>query len=166
MSIEYRKEGASYCVYVHRRATDNAPYYVGISGNRFRPYDLESRTQLHKNITNKYGACVEIVAEGLTMMEAISIETELIKTIGRICDKSGPLANFKVNHWEEWPSKSTQKSTQSSVKRSRMSRKRRRIGSKVVTDNTKRLSPVDRIKKRMKRNKPTKQSNDRESTQQ
>lgn len=99
------------------------------------------------------------------MMEAISIETEMIKTIGRICDNSGSLANFKVNHFDEWPKKSTQKSTQTGVKRSRMSRKRPRIGSKTVTERSQTSSPVGRLRKRMRRKKPTKQSNDRESTQ-
>jgi predicted RNA-binding protein with RPS1 domain len=154
VGIEYRKEGASYCVYVHRRATDNVPYYVGISGNRFRPYDLESRTQLHKNITNKYGACIEIVAEGLTMMEAINIETELIKTIGRICDKSGPLANFKVNHFDTYQRKSVTKTDTKRKNRRKMKRKQ----AKPKQRSNKRLQS---FKRKLSRNSPTKRSTTR-----
>jgi predicted GIY-YIG superfamily endonuclease len=101
--------GRNYCVYVHKRASNGVAFYIGISGNRNRPYDLESRSNLHKNITKKHGVCIEIVAEGLTMNEAIRIESEMIRIIGRICDKSGPLANFKVSHFDKYEHKSTQK---------------------------------------------------------
>lgn len=78
------------------------PFYIGISGNRRRPYDLESRTQLHKNIANKYGVVIKILAEGLTFEEAVVIEAEMIQTIGRIYDNTGPLANFCANHYEHY----------------------------------------------------------------
>lgn len=102
MAVNHRSSDRYHCVYCHYRKSDSVPYYIGISGNRRRPYDFESRTQLHKNITKKHGAIVKILAEGLTFEEAVVIEAEMIQTIGRIYDNTGPLANFCANHHEHY----------------------------------------------------------------
>lgn len=101
MAIHYRVNGKDYCVYGHYKDSGE-PFYIGISGNRERPYNLEDRTDLHKRIANKYGCTVKILADNLTMEEAVTIESELILSIGRICTKTGPLANFKAHHYEHY----------------------------------------------------------------
>lgn len=120
--VSSSRYGKNYCVYVHKRASSGLIYYVGISGNRLRPYDLEARSELHKRINRKHGTIIEIVAEGLTLKEAATIETQMIMTIGRICDKSGPLANFKISHFEEYKKV---KSVVRTEKRKRMRRKKK-----------------------------------------
>ena len=100
--IKSHEMGKNYCVYVHKKKTDSTPFYIGISGNRNRPYNFEDRTDLHKRIAQKYGAMVEILAEDLTFKEAVTIEAEMIQTIGRRCDGTGPLANFKAHHFEHY----------------------------------------------------------------
>ena len=102
MAVNHRSSDRYHCVYCHYRKSDGIPFYIGISGNRRRPYDLESRTQLHKNIANKHGVDIKILAEGLTFEEAVVIEAEMIQTIGRIYDNTGPLANFCANHHEHY----------------------------------------------------------------
>lgn len=101
MAIHYRKEGADYCVYGHFK-DDGGIFYVGISSNRTRPYDYEARTQLWKNVAKKYGVSTKILADNLTKEEAITIESEMILSIGRICMKDGPLTNFLGHHYEHY----------------------------------------------------------------
>ena len=141
--IQYRREGHQHCVYVHKRRTNGVPFYVGISGNKIRPYEFESRTQLWKNVANKHGVEVVIVADGLTLMEAVTIESEMIKAIGRICDKSGPLCNFKVHHFERH--KTDSKPTQIGTKIDTNPRRKRRMNRKSTGIERELDKSVDRI---------------------
>ncbi len=81
--IDYRKND-DVCVYVHRRQSDDSVMYVGLSGSRRRPYNFEDRNPLWKNIANKHGVYVEIVAEGLTYEEAAELEIKLIKEYSKV----------------------------------------------------------------------------------
>lgn len=60
-------------VYIHYRATDGSPFYVGKGkGNRFL---VKKRTIYWNNIANKNGYFVEKIEENLTEEEALRIET-------------------------------------------------------------------------------------------
>lgn len=80
------------CVYVHRKATDNTIFYVGI-GNKYRPKSKD-RSQLWGRIADKYGYKVEVLAKGLNIELAKEIEKDLISYYGRINNKTGVLANL------------------------------------------------------------------------
>ena len=145
---QYRREGRQHCVYVHKRRTNGVPFYVGISGNKIRPYEFESRTQLWKNVANKHGVEVVIVADGLTLMEAVTIESEMIKAIGRICDKSGPLCNFKVHHFERHkPSQVDTKIDTNPRRKRRMNRKSTGIERELDNGSDKIMSNRDATSK-------------------
>lgn len=101
MAIHYRKEGHPYCVYGHYK-DDGSIFYVGISSNRNRPYDYEARTELWKRVAKKYGVSTKILADNLTKAEAVTLEAELIQSIGRLYKKEGPLVNFNANHYEHY----------------------------------------------------------------
>lgn len=146
MSIHYRKEGYEYCVYGHFK-DDGDIFYVGISSNRDRPYDYESRTQLWKNVANKYMVTTKILADNLTKAEAITIESEMILSIGRICMKDGPLTNFLGHHYEHY------KRTQPTLNRhlshqNRHKTARRRMKRRSKQDST--GGVVNRLKRRMR----------------
>jgi hypothetical protein len=96
-------------VYVHLRADDHLPFYIGV-GTRRRAFDFCSRNKFWKNVKNKHGVVVQIIAENLTRAEAFELEKKLISeyrrqyhTMTNICDggegatgKKGYLnSNFK-----------------------------------------------------------------------
>ena len=92
------------CVYVHRRKSDAAVFYVGLSGGRKRPYDFENRNPYWKNIAKKHGVIVEIVKEGMTYEEAAELEVKLIQQYSVVYEmanltKGGetPINPFKPN---------------------------------------------------------------------
>lgn len=101
MAIHYRKEGAPYCVYGHFK-DDGGVFYIGLSSNRNRPYDYEARTDYHKRVAAKYGCTTRILAENLTKKEAVDLEAELIRAIGRAYLNEGPLVNFKAHHSDSY----------------------------------------------------------------
>ena len=142
MSIHYRKEGHPYCVYGHFK-DDGSIFYVGISSNRMRPYDYEARTQLWKNVANKYGVTTKILADNLTKEEAITIESEMILSIGRMCMKDGPLTNFLGHHYEHYrrtkPTVTRHNNHQNRHKtaRKRMTRKPKRRMKRPILDHLK-----------------------------
>lgn len=79
-------------VYVHLRADDRLPFYVGM-GSRRRAFEFYSRNTFWKNVKNKHGVIVEILAENLSREEAADMEKELISqyrskfdTLTNICD--------------------------------------------------------------------------------
>lgn len=64
-------------VYVHRRVTDNKPFYVG-KGKGNRAYSTNGRNSYWKNTKDKHGFSVEIVFEDLTEEEAFQCEKDTI----------------------------------------------------------------------------------------
>lgn len=64
-------------VYVHRRLTDNKPFYVG-KGKGNRAFVSTGRNKYWKNTKDKYGFSVEIVFENLTEEEAFQCEKDTI----------------------------------------------------------------------------------------
>lgn len=67
-------------VYVHRRNTDNAIFYVG-KGKGSRLKSRSGRTKWWKNIVKKHGHTAEIIYDGLTNSEACNLEIETIKNL-------------------------------------------------------------------------------------
>lgn len=78
-------------VYIHRRASDNSVFYVGM-GSLKRAYSLQ-RSDMWNRVVKKHGLIVEIVSENLTKDEAWSLEIDLIKRYGRLDMKTGCLVN-------------------------------------------------------------------------
>jgi hypothetical protein len=70
---------SNFYVYVHRRLTDNRPFYVGKgSGKRAWQFTGASRNTYWHRVRNKYGISVEIVFESLTEDEAFQCEKDTI----------------------------------------------------------------------------------------
>ncbi len=67
-------------VYVHYRADDGLPFYVGM-GERDRAHEMSSRNKFWKNVKRKHGVVVDIVAENLSVEEAWDLEKKLIKEL-------------------------------------------------------------------------------------
>lgn len=68
---------SDYYVYVHRRADDNLPFYVG-KGRAERAWKFSERNKYWNNTKNKHGVIVEIVFDGLTEEEAFQCEIDTI----------------------------------------------------------------------------------------
>ena len=66
-----------YYVYVHRRADDNLPFYVG-KGRLDRAWKFYERNKYWNNTKEKHGVVVEIVFENLTEDEAFQCEIDTI----------------------------------------------------------------------------------------
>lgn len=67
-------------VYRHRRLDTNAIFYVGM-GNKNRPYSTR-RNKHWQNIVNKTDYAIEIVADNLTLEDALELEIFLISEYG------------------------------------------------------------------------------------
>lgn len=66
-----------YYVYLHRRLTDNKPFYIG-KGSGGRAYDRQSRNPYWKNTVKKHGLIVEILFDNLSETDAFQIEKDTI----------------------------------------------------------------------------------------
>jgi hypothetical protein len=64
-------------VYVHRRLSDNKPFYVG-KGKSRRAWDCKNRNKHWNNIVDKHGLVVEIVFDSLLETEAFQCEIDTI----------------------------------------------------------------------------------------
>lgn len=64
-------------VYVHRRASDNLPFYVG-KGKDKRAWSQSPRSAFWKNVKTKHGLIVEIVFDNLSEEEAFQCEKDTI----------------------------------------------------------------------------------------
>jgi len=80
-------------VYRHRRDDNGTVFYVGI-GNKQRPYTKSKRSSYWKNIVDKSGYSIEILAEDLSLDNAIELEILLIKEYGRKDISTGILCNL------------------------------------------------------------------------
>lgn len=65
-------------VYIHRRATDGTPFYVGKGSNDRGWHKMASRGRFWKNIFNKNGATIEIYKDGMPEYCAFTLEKILI----------------------------------------------------------------------------------------
>lgn len=91
-----------YYVYIHRKASDGAPFYVGKGAVRARhkvqtferSKDRVSRNKAWLSTVAEHGVTVEIVMSCQTDAEAQEQEARLIAEIGRIDLRQGPLVNL------------------------------------------------------------------------
>lgn len=67
----------NFYVYVHRRKSDNKPFYVG-KGCGDRAFDFYGRNEYWKRVKDKHGVIVEIVFNGLSESDAFQIEKDTI----------------------------------------------------------------------------------------
>ena len=88
------REVSNKVLYIHRKATVNTIFYVGI-GNPRRPYNFhqEQRSAFWQKTAAKHGVIVEVLEENLTPDKAIEKEIYLIKKIGRRDTGEGTLVN-------------------------------------------------------------------------
>jgi hypothetical protein len=83
-------------VYIHKKLDTNEIFYVGISkrDNGGRANDKNKRSRYWKFIAEKHGFYAEILHTNITFDEAIVIEKEMIKKLGKLIDGSGILCNI------------------------------------------------------------------------
>lgn len=81
-------------VYRHRRLDTFDVFYIGIGKKEYRSKSKHNRSNNWKNIVNKYGYSIEIVAKEIDYESAKELEILLIKEYGRKIDKSGNLVNI------------------------------------------------------------------------
>lgn len=91
-------------VYIHKTPAGE-PFYVG-KGRGLRAYTKTNRSKGWREVVGDGEFQVEIRRVGMTDEEARALEAELIESIGRKCDGSGPLVNILVNetsfHWRRY----------------------------------------------------------------
>ena len=75
--------------YVHYRASDNAPFYVG-KGQGRRAFEMNYRNKHWNNVKNKHGVKIEILAEWSTEKDAFDHEKFIISCFK---DLGYPLCN-------------------------------------------------------------------------
>ncbi len=105
--INFRDEEQPHFLYMHFKATDGSPFYVGIGKKRYRngknisiksiyerAFCKKERSDFWNNVVNMYGYDIEIVLDNLTAEEAREKEKEFIALYGRRNKHKGPLANL------------------------------------------------------------------------
>lgn len=91
--INSRNIKDDFYVYLHIRADNGAPFYVG-KGIGTRAYRTNHRSRWWSSIAVKYGYEVKIIASNLLEDEAFELEMFLISEIGRSDLNLGPLVNM------------------------------------------------------------------------
>ena len=79
-------------IYIHKKATDNEVFYVGM-GESERPYHTRGRSKMWNRIVDKHGYNVEVIMTGLNKQQASMLEIDLISLHGRRDEGTGTLAN-------------------------------------------------------------------------
>lgn len=69
-----------YYVYIHRKISDNKPFYIG-KGCNYRCLTIYRRSKYWLRVFNKYGAFIQIYKNNLSSKEACEIEKEIIKKL-------------------------------------------------------------------------------------
>lgn len=82
-----------YCLYTHKRKSDNVVFYIGI-GNNKRPYVKNTRSNFWKNEVKKHDYKIEILTNNLSWENAQEAEIQLIKLYGRRDLGLGNLVNL------------------------------------------------------------------------
>lgn len=94
-------------VYVHRRASDLTPFYVG-KGKGLRAWRKWGRSDFWKRVAAKHGVVIEILAAGLSEESAFILERATIQEIGRgaLCNLTdGGEGNSGHSHTDETKSR-------------------------------------------------------------
>ena len=72
-----RKDSNRFYVYIHRRLSDNKPFYVG-KGCGTRAWNQSSRSDYWKRVKNKHGFKVDIVVDNLEEQESFQVAKDII----------------------------------------------------------------------------------------
>jgi len=83
----------TYIVYTHHRLDSWQVFYVGQGKKHKRAYDKGNRNKHWHNTVSKHGYFVVLRAEGLSKIEANTLEIALINQYGRADKKEGRLVN-------------------------------------------------------------------------
>lgn len=86
-------------VYSHHKADTGEIFYIGIGKsnvNTKRAEDVNKRNPLWKKIYVKHGRTIQIIINDIEWEDALLLEKELIEKYGRICTKTGILANITI----------------------------------------------------------------------
>ena len=68
---------SEFYVYLHRRASDNTPFYVG-KGKGQRAWHFYNRNRYWNNVKEKHGVIVEVIFDNLTEEESLQVEKDTI----------------------------------------------------------------------------------------
>lgn len=108
-----------YFLYNHVRLDKDEVFYIGMGTvnieskkhkkKYIRAYSFSSRNMVWKKIRSKTDITVHILEEFDDLNECLKKETELILKYGRICDKSGTLANIISSNDEQTIARRTKK---------------------------------------------------------
>lgn len=72
-----------YYVYLHKKASNGAVFYVG-KGKKNRAFHFNNRSTYWNRVAYKHGVNVEIVFSGLTNSQAIYLEKKMIQKFGLV----------------------------------------------------------------------------------
>lgn len=72
-------EENNFCVYFHRRKTDNSVFYIGSGLTKKRPNHISERSKKWNEVVSECGLIIEKVYTGLTKKQARLIELSLIQ---------------------------------------------------------------------------------------
>lgn len=131
----------NYYVYMHIKATDGTPFYVG-KGTGYRANYKRDRSNYWNNIVSKHGFDVIKLEENLTEKESLERETYWIKRIGRQDLGNGPLVNLTeggegVKHSEE---------TKRKISMSKIGIESKKKGTKISEEQKKQISCANKGK--------------------
>lgn len=91
--INSRNISDYFYVYLHTKASDGVPFYVG-KGTGTRAYRTNHRSRWWSSVVAKYGYEVKIIDSNLLEDEAFELEMFLISELGRADLNLGPLVNM------------------------------------------------------------------------
>lgn len=95
------KSHCKFCVYLHRRNSDNSIFYIG-QGTTPRSTNFSNRSALWKKTVEVAGGCtVEIVESGLSKEQALELEDFLIQEIPNIINLPHSKSEFKEIDFKE-----------------------------------------------------------------
>ncbi len=91
--INSRDIKEEFYVYLHKKADNGEPFYVG-KGKGLRAYSAKHRSNWWTNVTTKHGCDVVIIDNNLSEGDAFELEVFLISELGRADLGLGPLVNM------------------------------------------------------------------------
>lgn len=130
-------------VYRHIRLDRNECFYVGM-GNKLRPYS-EKRNNIWHKITKKTDYIVEVIGE-MPLELAEELEEFMIECYGRICLKTGPLANIDSGGYNPTKNKTRGKNISKALKGRKFSKNHKKNLSNAKKNKIGRSTKVKNIK--------------------
>lgn len=82
MASQVKKKANDFYVYLHLRADDGVPFYVG-KGRNNRAWFKHGRNSHWNHIVEKHGLIVEILKDSMSESDALEFEKATILTLGR-----------------------------------------------------------------------------------